>query len=81
MDSKPLFRKFKKSARGHYSHVRCDYDDLAHFLLLEEYNCIQIILLLEDKMNADTGKRLAQKRHEYLESFHEEFIAEWNGER
>jgi len=39
------------------------------------------LLLLKDKMNTDTGKRLAQKRHEYLESFHEEFIAEWNGER
>ncbi|MBT8394976.1 MAG: HD domain-containing protein [Flavobacteriaceae bacterium] len=39
------------------------------------------LLLLKDKMNTQTGKKLAQSRHEYLKSFLDQFYAEWNGER
>lgn len=39
------------------------------------------LLLLKDKMNTETGKKIAQKRHEYMEGFLEQFYAEWNGEK
>lgn len=39
------------------------------------------LLLLSDKMNTETGKKIAQKRHEYMEGFLEQFYTEWNGEK
>ena len=39
------------------------------------------LLLLKDKMNTDTGKKIAQERHLYMETFLEQFHLEWNGER
>jgi len=38
------------------------------------------LLLLKDKMNTDTGKKMALKRHLYLEKYLEQFYSEWNGE-
>ncbi len=38
------------------------------------------LLLLKDKMNTETGMKLAQQRHEYMELFLEQFYKEWNGE-
>lgn len=39
------------------------------------------LLLLKDRMNTETGKRIAKERHEFMESFLEQFYAEWNGEK
>ena len=39
------------------------------------------LLLLADKMNTETGRKLAKQRHDYMEGFLEQFYAEWQGER
>ena len=37
------------------------------------------LLLLKDKMNTKTGKRIANQRHSYMEGFLKQFYNEWNG--
>jgi len=39
------------------------------------------LLLLKDRMNTSAGKRLAAERHDYMERYLEQFLAEWQGER
>lgn len=39
------------------------------------------LLLLKDRMNTETGKKIAQKRHEFMELYLEQFYAEWTGKR
>lgn len=38
------------------------------------------LLLLKDKMNTATGKKIAQDRHQFMENYLEQFFKEWNGE-
>jgi uncharacterized protein len=37
------------------------------------------LLLLKDKMNTSTGKQLAQKRHDFMELYLQQFYNEWDG--
>lgn len=39
------------------------------------------LLLLKDKMNTETGKKIALERHHYMENFLSQFYAEWEGEK
>ncbi len=39
------------------------------------------LLLLKDRMNTETGKKIASERHQYMENFLSQFYAEWEGEK
>ncbi len=37
------------------------------------------LLLLQDKMNTETGKKMAKERHQFMELFLSQFYSEWDG--
>ena len=37
------------------------------------------LLLLSDKMNTRTGRQIAKQRHQFMETFLDQFYAEWDG--
>lgn len=39
------------------------------------------LLLLKERMNTGTGRKIAEQRHRYMEHFLDQFYAEWNGEK
>lgn len=39
------------------------------------------LLLLKDRMNTDTGRKMAVDRHTFMEKFLEEFYNEWEGKK
>ena len=39
------------------------------------------LLLLKNRMNTETGRKIAEERHVFMEIFLQQFYAEWNGEK
>lgn len=39
------------------------------------------LLLLKDRMNTTTGQKIAEERHVFMETFLQQFYAEWNGKK
>ncbi|WP_053976429.1 HD domain-containing protein [Mangrovimonas xylaniphaga] len=39
------------------------------------------LLLLKDRMNTQTGRQIAEQRHAFMETYLEQFYAEWDGEK
>jgi len=39
------------------------------------------LLLLKDRMNTETGRKIAAERHVFMETFLKQFYAEWNGKK
>ncbi len=39
------------------------------------------LLLLQDRMNTKTARKIAHHRHRFMENFLEEFLQEWDGKR
>jgi len=39
------------------------------------------LLLLKDRMNTQTGKNMAEQRHQFMEAYLEQFYQEWEGEK
>ncbi len=37
------------------------------------------LLLLKDRMNTETGRKIAEERHRFMENFLKQFYAEWDG--
>jgi uncharacterized protein len=37
------------------------------------------LLLLKERMNTNAGKKLAEERHRFMETFLNQFYAEWKG--
>ena len=37
------------------------------------------LLLLKDRMNTETGRKMAQQRHQFMEMYLEQFFTEWDG--
>ena len=37
------------------------------------------LLLLKDKMNTTSGKKIAESRHQFMETYLQQFYDEWNG--
>ena len=39
------------------------------------------LLLLKDRMNTDTGRKMAEERHDFMVSYLDQFYKEWEGEK
>lgn len=66
-DVKPVFHDTKES------YNKTEGTTINHFY--------EKLLLLKELMNTSAGKKMAQERHSFMESFLEQFYAEWEGDR
>ena len=39
------------------------------------------LFLLKDRMNTESGRKLAEERHQFMETFLEQFYGEWEGKK
>jgi uncharacterized protein len=39
------------------------------------------LLLLKNRMNTETGRKIAEERHVFMETFLKQFYAEWEGKK
>jgi len=58
--------------KEHYDESKLDPSEIHHFY--------SKLLKLKDNMNTKTGKEMAQKRHDVMVNYLEEFFREWKGE-
>lgn len=65
-DQKPVLHETFEDYKNNQSHT------INHFY--------EKLLLLKDIIQTETGRQLAQKRHEYMVNYLEEFYKEWDGE-
>jgi uncharacterized protein len=63
----------KSFNRKEYDESKGDPSTLHHFK--------NKLLKLKNNMNTKTAKEMAEKRHEFIENFMQEFLKEWNGEK
>jgi len=38
------------------------------------------LLLLKDRMNTGAGRKMAEQRHEFMQTYLDQFYMEWEGE-
>lgn len=69
----PIWIPEKQFDRQIFDELENDSSSIHHFY--------SKLLRLKDNMNTNSGKIMAEKRHEFMELFLEEFFNEWNGKK
>ncbi|MEK7203733.1 MAG: HD domain-containing protein [Patescibacteria group bacterium] len=54
---------------------------IKHFADSTVHHFYEKLLLLKDRMNTKTGKKLALHRHRFIENYLKHFFKEWNGKK